>query len=219
MRKWDQQQRNFHWAMHFIGVLPWDEDDQLILSLAPRNVSRRRDREVRRKFGKPRKSVQRSCSSLWSKRKREAKEMTRNGRNNVRKQVEWKEKECTSGPVPLKWLISIQISVCFTVRRSKAADEAMKTKARRARDEYKRQSLRAIEKGLVAGLSGLFQKTHPNGPGQNRRHCDLIKRPSTTPADASQSQSAVGSAAVPIQCRRRQNRRYSSPQTQSITDG
>uniref|UniRef100_A0A8C2AHH8 SH2 domain containing 4Bb n=1 Tax=Cyprinus carpio TaxID=7962 RepID=A0A8C2AHH8_CYPCA len=49
------------------------------------------------------------------------------------------------------------------LRRSKAADEEMKCKARRARDEYKRQSLRAIEKGLVAGLSGLFHKTHLNG--------------------------------------------------------
>uniref|UniRef100_A0A672M723 SH2 domain containing 4B n=1 Tax=Sinocyclocheilus grahami TaxID=75366 RepID=A0A672M723_SINGR len=41
------------------------------------------------------------------------------------------------------------------LRRSKVADEEMKCKARRARDEYKRQSLRAIEKGLVAGLSDL----------------------------------------------------------------
>lgn len=129
------------------------------------------------------------------------------------------EKNCTSGPVPLKRLISIQISVCFTVRRSKAADEEMKSKARRARDEYKRQSLRAIEKGLVAGLSGLFQKTHLNGSSQNRRHSDVIDRPSTTPSDASQSQPAVGSAVAPVQCRRRQNRRYSSPHTQSITEG
>ncbi|XP_017339183.1 SH2 domain-containing protein 4B [Ictalurus punctatus] len=105
------------------------------------------------------------------------------------------------------------------LRRSKAADEEMKCKARRARDEYKRQSLRAIEKGLVAGLSGLFQKTHLNGSGQNRRHSDVIERPSTTAADASQSQSAVGNAVAPVQCRRRQNRRYSSPQTQSITEG
>ncbi|TSK14739.1 SH2 domain-containing protein 4B [Bagarius yarrelli] len=105
------------------------------------------------------------------------------------------------------------------LRRSKAADEEMKYKARRARDEYKRQSLRAIEKGLVAGLSGLFQKTHLNGSGQNRRHIDVIERPSTTPADVSQSQPAVGSAVAPVQCRRRQNRRYSSPQTQSITEG
>ncbi|XP_062381722.1 SH2 domain-containing protein 4B [Sardina pilchardus] len=61
------------------------------------------------------------------------------------------------------------------LRRSKAADEEMKTKARRARDEYKRQSLRAIEKGLVAGLSGLFQKMHLNGSGQSRRHSAIIE--------------------------------------------
>lgn len=43
------------------------------------------------------------------------------------------------------------------VRRSKAADEERSHKARRARDEYRRQSLRAIRKGSVAGLSNLFQ--------------------------------------------------------------
>ncbi|XP_048844230.1 SH2 domain-containing protein 4B [Brienomyrus brachyistius] len=62
------------------------------------------------------------------------------------------------------------------LRRSKVADEEMTRKARTARDEYKRQSLRAIEKGLVAGLSGLFQKTHLNGSGQNRRHRMLTDR-------------------------------------------
>uniref|UniRef100_W5KW89 SH2 domain containing 4B n=1 Tax=Astyanax mexicanus TaxID=7994 RepID=W5KW89_ASTMX len=62
------------------------------------------------------------------------------------------------------------------LQRSKAADEEMKCKARRARDEYKRQSLRAIEKGLVAGLSGLFQKTHLNGSSQNRRHSGVIEQ-------------------------------------------
>uniref|UniRef100_A0A8C2EBJ6 SH2 domain containing 4Bb n=1 Tax=Cyprinus carpio TaxID=7962 RepID=A0A8C2EBJ6_CYPCA len=45
------------------------------------------------------------------------------------------------------------------LRRSKAADEEMKCKAQQAREEYKRQSLRGIEKGLVAGLSSLFHKT------------------------------------------------------------
>ncbi|XP_072559450.1 SH2 domain-containing protein 4B isoform X2 [Paramormyrops kingsleyae] len=60
------------------------------------------------------------------------------------------------------------------LRRSKAADEEMTRKARRARDEYKRQSLRAIEKGLVAGLSGLFQKTHLNGSGQNHRQVQRV---------------------------------------------
>uniref|UniRef100_A0A3B3S3J6 SH2 domain containing 4B n=1 Tax=Paramormyrops kingsleyae TaxID=1676925 RepID=A0A3B3S3J6_9TELE len=66
-------------------------------------------------------------------------------------------------------------------RRSKAADEEMTRKARRARDEYKRQSLRAIEKGLVAGLSGLFQKTHLNGSGQNRRHSTPVESPAAAP--------------------------------------
>ncbi|XP_071987056.1 SH2 domain-containing protein 4B [Engystomops pustulosus] len=36
----------------------------------------------------------------------------------------------------------------------------MKHKARRARAEYHRQSLRAIQKGKVAGLSNLFQNTN-----------------------------------------------------------
>ncbi|XP_061490970.1 SH2 domain-containing protein 4B isoform X2 [Rhineura floridana] len=43
------------------------------------------------------------------------------------------------------------------LRRSKAADEERSHKARWARDEYRRQSLRAIQKGKVAGLSNLFQ--------------------------------------------------------------
>uniref|UniRef100_A0AAY4ATF6 SH2 domain-containing protein n=1 Tax=Denticeps clupeoides TaxID=299321 RepID=A0AAY4ATF6_9TELE len=60
------------------------------------------------------------------------------------------------------------------LRRSKAADEEMKTKARRARDEYKSQTLRAIEKGLVAGLSGWFQKTHLNGASHARRHSSTL---------------------------------------------
>ncbi|XP_016324673.1 SH2 domain-containing protein 4B-like [Sinocyclocheilus anshuiensis] len=76
------------------------------------------------------------------------------------------------------------------LRRSKVADEEMKCKARRARDEYKRQSLRAIEKGLVAGLSGLFHKTHLNGSGHNRRHCAVIEHP-TPPAEASHSPAAI----------------------------
>ncbi|XP_054839838.1 SH2 domain-containing protein 4B [Eublepharis macularius] len=43
------------------------------------------------------------------------------------------------------------------LRRSKAADEERSHKAQWARDEYRRQSLRAIQKGKVAGLSNLFQ--------------------------------------------------------------
>ena len=45
-----------------------------------------------------------------------------------------------AGPIKAADFCS-NLSVCFTVRRSKAADEEMKCKARRARDEYKRQSL------------------------------------------------------------------------------
>ncbi|KAM9134436.1 SH2 domain-containing protein 4B [Pangshura tecta] len=48
------------------------------------------------------------------------------------------------------------------LRRSKAADEERSHKARRARDEYRRQSLRAIQKGKVAGLSNLFKGTSLN---------------------------------------------------------
>uniref|UniRef100_A0A8C1VQG3 SH2 domain containing 4Ba n=1 Tax=Cyprinus carpio TaxID=7962 RepID=A0A8C1VQG3_CYPCA len=57
------------------------------------------------------------------------------------------------------------------LRRSKEADEEMTRKARWARDEYKRQSLRAIEKGHVAGLSGHFQKQ------SHRRHKPPLYRP------------------------------------------
>uniref|UniRef100_A0A8C4YIZ8 SH2 domain containing 4B n=1 Tax=Gopherus evgoodei TaxID=1825980 RepID=A0A8C4YIZ8_9SAUR len=45
------------------------------------------------------------------------------------------------------------------LHRSKAADEERSHKARKARDEYRRQSLRAIQKGKVAGLSNLFKGT------------------------------------------------------------
>ncbi|XP_031805229.1 SH2 domain-containing protein 4B [Sarcophilus harrisii] len=44
------------------------------------------------------------------------------------------------------------------LRRSKVADEERRRKAQRARDEYRRHSLRAIQKGTVAGLSNMFQE-------------------------------------------------------------
>ncbi|XP_043110088.1 SH2 domain-containing protein 4B [Puntigrus tetrazona] len=103
------------------------------------------------------------------------------------------------------------------LRRSKAADEEMKCKARRARDEYKRQSLRAIEKGLVAGLSGLFHKTHLNGSGHNRRHAPAIEHP-TPPAEASHSPAASSGQLTSGHYRRRQYRHYSSPVTQSLKE-
>ncbi|XP_073684561.1 SH2 domain-containing protein 4B isoform X1 [Garra rufa] len=103
------------------------------------------------------------------------------------------------------------------LRRSKAADEEMKCKARRARDEYKRQSLRAIEKGLVAGLSGLFHKTHLNGSGHNRRHGAVIEHPTPT-AESGHSPAASSGQLTSGHYRRRQHRRYSSPVTQSLTE-
>ncbi|XP_018411425.1 PREDICTED: SH2 domain-containing protein 4B, partial [Nanorana parkeri] len=58
------------------------------------------------------------------------------------------------------------------LRRSKAADEERKHKARRARVEYHRQSLRAIQKGKVAGLSNLFQNTTlNNGQEPTQENC------------------------------------------------
>nr|XP_001087259.3 SH2 domain-containing protein 4B [Macaca mulatta]XP_005565334.1 PREDICTED: SH2 domain-containing protein 4B [Macaca fascicularis] len=44
------------------------------------------------------------------------------------------------------------------LRRSKAADEERSRRAQRARDEYRRHSLRAIQKGTVAGLSSMFRE-------------------------------------------------------------
>ena len=132
--------------------------------------------------------------------------------------------------------MAVSCVLFFLVRRSKAADEAMKTKARRARDEYKRQSLRAIDKGLVAGLSGLFQKTHHNGSGQSRRHSSIIEQTTNAAAplpEASQPAAAVSLTTTPTNVaaaasappiagsthyRRRQNRRHSSPATQSLSE-
>ncbi|XP_053519963.1 SH2 domain-containing protein 4B isoform X1 [Artibeus jamaicensis] len=48
------------------------------------------------------------------------------------------------------------------LRRSKAADEERSRRAQRARDEYRRLSLRAIQKGTVAGLSFMFQDLGQN---------------------------------------------------------
>uniref|UniRef100_A0A8C7N810 SH2 domain containing 4B n=1 Tax=Oncorhynchus kisutch TaxID=8019 RepID=A0A8C7N810_ONCKI len=70
------------------------------------------------------------------------------------------------------------------LRRSKMADQEMQRKARRARDEYKRQSLRAIEKGRVAGLSGLFQQGPVVGNGPTaapfRRYSNVLESSSST---------------------------------------
>ncbi|XP_068115064.1 SH2 domain-containing protein 4B [Hyperolius riggenbachi] len=60
--------------------------------------------------------------------------------------------------VPVELLYGM-LQFSASLRKSKAADEDRTHKARRARAEYHRQSLRAIQKGKVAGLSNLFQNT------------------------------------------------------------
>ncbi|XP_066549164.1 SH2 domain-containing protein 4B [Amia ocellicauda] len=109
------------------------------------------------------------------------------------------------------------------LQRSKAADEEMKHKARRARDEYKRQSLRAIEKGRVAGLSGLFQKTHLNGGGPGRRHSATIEPESCTgpnpaPGHTHVTVTPTRSAPPPSTRRGRQNRRHSTSAVQTLAE-
>ncbi|KAL4613022.1 SH2 domain-containing protein 4B-like [Arapaima gigas] len=100
--------------------------------------------------------------------------------------------------------------------RAKAADEEMTRKARRARDEYRRHSLRAIEKGLVAGLSGLFQETQPNGSAPNRRH-SVPTEPRTAAPITEATHTHHGMKPPPIQ-RRRQNRRHSASVVPMLTD-
>ncbi|XP_048060611.1 SH2 domain-containing protein 4B [Megalobrama amblycephala] len=98
------------------------------------------------------------------------------------------------------------------LRRSKAADKEMTRKARWARDEYKRQSLRAIEKGHVAGLSGHFQKQ------SHRRHSTFIE-PSASPLSSNEVKPRPSlQRAEPPLYRRRQSRRHSTTATQPLMD-
>ncbi|KAG9344381.1 hypothetical protein JZ751_011050 [Albula glossodonta] len=93
-----------------------------------------------------------------------------------------------------------------TVRRSKAADEEMTRKARWARDEYRRQSLRAIEKGRVAGLSGLFQEGQGSGLGHTQRHSAMIEPSYTGHPTAGTAHHHTGlQPAAPPLYRRRQS--------------
>ncbi|XP_076691078.1 SH2 domain-containing protein 4B isoform X3 [Callospermophilus lateralis] len=59
------------------------------------------------------------------------------------------------------------------LRRSKAADEERSRGAQRARDEYRRHSLRAIQKGTVAGLSSMFQELGQNHEQESRLYHHL----------------------------------------------
>ncbi|XP_023445662.2 SH2 domain-containing protein 4B isoform X2 [Dasypus novemcinctus] len=61
-------------------------------------------------------------------------------------------------------------------RRSKAADEERSRSARRARDESRRHSLRAIQKGTVAGLSSMFQELGQSHAQEARLH-HLLRGP------------------------------------------
>ncbi|KAM6956560.1 SH2 domain-containing protein 4B-like [Aplochiton taeniatus] len=118
------------------------------------------------------------------------------------------------------------------LQRSKLADEEKQRKARRARDEVQHQSLRAIEKGKVAGLTGLFQQEPINAAaGLNggsvsvdRRHsADLgSSSPSPGPREAGlrvsdPSRAGLQPAAPPLY-RRRQSRRHSMAVTQPTID-
>ncbi|XP_031677723.1 SH2 domain-containing protein 4B [Oncorhynchus kisutch] len=102
------------------------------------------------------------------------------------------------------------------LRRSKMADQEMQRKARRARDEYKRQSLRAIEKGRVAGLSGLFQQGPVVGNGPTaapfRRYSNVLESSSST------THRPGLQPATPPLYRRRQSQRHSTIVTQPLMD-
>ncbi|KAJ8359875.1 hypothetical protein SKAU_G00164000 [Synaphobranchus kaupii] len=98
------------------------------------------------------------------------------------------------------------------LRRSKAADEEMKWRARWARDEHRHQSLRAIERGRVSGLSELFQNTQGNGSSQNRRH-SAVSEPlyAARPTGSTKAHHHTGlQPAAPPLYRRRHNRRHST---------
>uniref|UniRef100_A0A2K6GJ61 SH2 domain containing 4B n=2 Tax=Propithecus coquereli TaxID=379532 RepID=A0A2K6GJ61_PROCO len=93
--------------------------------------------------------------------KRKEEEERKRGEEQIRLQEEQRAKE-------LYWTLKQAQLHCHAsekeereweeqLRRSKAADEERSRRARRARDEYRRHSLRAIQKGTVAGLSSMFR--------------------------------------------------------------
>ncbi|XP_067850500.1 SH2 domain-containing protein 4A isoform X2 [Heptranchias perlo] len=70
-----------------------------------------------------------------------------------------------------------------SLRKSKAADERRRSIAKQARDDYKRLSLKAIERGKVSAISQNFQKPQlpvkppvpPRRHAVNRKECDVRK--------------------------------------------
>uniref|UniRef100_A0A8C8Z786 SH2 domain containing 4B n=1 Tax=Prolemur simus TaxID=1328070 RepID=A0A8C8Z786_PROSS len=94
--------------------------------------------------------------------KRKEEEERKRGEEQIRLQEEQRAKE-------LYWTLKQAQLHCHAsekeereweeqLRRSKAADEERSRRAQRARDEYRRHSLRAIQKGTVAGLSSMFRE-------------------------------------------------------------
>ncbi|XP_064235015.1 uncharacterized protein LOC135276025 [Aotus nancymaae] len=101
-------------------------------------------------------------SELLDKRGRKEEEERKRGEEQIHLQEEQRAKE-------LYWTLKQAQLHCQAsekeereweeqLRRSKAADEERSREAQRARDEYRRHSLRAIQKGTVAGLSSMFQE-------------------------------------------------------------
>lgn len=97
---------------------------------------------------------------------------------------------------------------CPLVQRSKAADEEMMRRARWARDEYKRQSIRAMEKGHFKQQLPVSRRHSAIGIGSSEKSQDYSKerpRPGLQPAD-------------PPLYRRRQSRKLSSAAAQPLMD-
>ncbi|KAM7336311.1 hypothetical protein ACRRTK_004804 [Alexandromys fortis] len=86
---------------------------------------------------------------------------------------EWEEQQAK--PPVVYGVVSGQLpgNGGIPMRRSKAADEERSRRAQRARDEYRRHSLRAIQKGTVAGLSTMFQELGQNHE-QEARLCHQL---------------------------------------------
>ncbi|XP_070610019.1 SH2 domain-containing protein 4B [Erythrolamprus reginae] len=108
-----------------------EAEDRRAAKLMEEELKRREDEERQRGEAQIRKQEEFRAQELY----RSLKEAHQCSKYSEKEDHEWKEQ----------------------LRRSKAADEERSHKARQARDEYRRHSLRAIRKGKVADLSSLFQ--------------------------------------------------------------
>ncbi|XP_047409369.1 SH2 domain-containing protein 4B isoform X3 [Sciurus carolinensis] len=109
--------------------------------------------------------------------KKKEEEERKRGQEQIRLQEEQREKE-------LYWSLKQAQLRCQAsekeeleweeqLRKSKAADEERSRRAQCARDEYRRHSLRAIQKGTVAGLSSMFQELGQNHEQESRLYHHL----------------------------------------------